>query len=95
MGELSSYLSIAGLAHRQAAELKKAISDGPQHFPTGEQTFLASEIACCEAVVASMQAILAQHFRVLEFSRDGKAAARIPRALLELMDEEEPVISEY
>ncbi|CAL80008.1 hypothetical protein BRADO6376 [Bradyrhizobium sp. ORS 278] len=94
MGELSSYLAIAGLAHRQAAELKQAVADGAQHFPNGEQTFLASEIACCEAVIASVRAVFAQHFRVLEFSADGKAAARIPPALRDLMSEEEPTIVE-
>ncbi|WP_143274196.1 hypothetical protein [Bradyrhizobium canariense] len=57
MSELSPYVSIAGLAHRQAQELREAVANGPQHFPNGEQTFLASEISCCEAVVASMQAI--------------------------------------
>lgn len=94
MGELSSYLSIAGLAHRQITELRETAADGPQHFPTGEQTFLASEIACSEAIIASIRAILALHFRVLEFSNDGRAVARIPPALLELMDEEEITIFE-
>jgi hypothetical protein len=94
MGDLSSYLSIAGLAHRQAAELNQAVAEGPRHFPTGEQTFIASEIACCEAIVASVKAVLAQHFRVLEFSGEGKAVARIPPALLDLMSEEEATIVE-
>jgi hypothetical protein len=94
MGELSSYLAIAGLAHRQAAELKQAVADGPQHFPNGEQTFLASEIACCEAVIASVRAVFAQHFRVLEFSGEGKAVARIPPPLRDLMSEEAPTIFE-
>lgn len=51
MADLSAYLSIAGLAHRQAANRREAIADGPQHFPSGEQTFLASEIACYGAVM--------------------------------------------
>jgi hypothetical protein len=94
MGELTSYLSIAGLCYRQIAELKEGLAGEPQHFPTGEQTFFASEIACCEAIMATVRGILVNHFRLLEFSSDGKAIARIPPALLDLMNEEEAVISE-
>jgi hypothetical protein len=94
MGELSSYLAIAGLAHRQAAELKEAAAENPQHFPNGDQPFLASEIACCEAIVTSVRAVLAQHLRVLEFSRDGKAVGRTPPGLLGVMSAEEATIVE-
>jgi hypothetical protein len=94
MTELSSYLSIAGLAHRQASELRDAVANGPGQFPNGEQTFLASEIACCEAILASVQAVLALNFRVLEFSRQGKAVARIPPALLREMSEQNATIVE-
>ncbi|MET4296573.1 hypothetical protein ABIB06_007368 [Bradyrhizobium sp. LB8.2] len=94
MRELSPYLSIAGLAHRHASELKRVIADDPHQFPRGDQPLDSSEIACCDAILAVVQSVLAVHLRVLGFSDDGKAIASIPQAVLDLLDEEDSPIYE-
>jgi hypothetical protein len=59
MRTLSSYLSIAGIAHRQAQELKKVIAGNRHYFPAGDMPHFASEVACCEGIVALVQSVLA------------------------------------
>lgn len=87
MAGLSQYLSIAGLAWRRAAELRSAQASEEQ-FPEGDQTFTASEVATCEAVVSCMKGVLALHYRLLEFSPEGRAIARIPEKLCDLITED-------